>query len=132
MRGSARAVDIRRPAPAAAPVAPVAPVTAKPALCSLRSDAPIVGNIVCDGPWEFLCSIKGDLRGTDLVIAASAEVVGTVIARDLTVRGRVIGTIFAVNVKLRGAAAVEGDIFHQTLLVEEDAVFDGASRPLFT
>ena len=50
--------------------------------------------------------------------------------RHLTVRGRVSGTIRAVNVKLRGSAAVDGEIFHQTLLVEEDADFDGASRPL--
>ena len=130
MRGSARAVDIRRPASAAAPVAAIAPVAAKPAVCSLRSDAPVVGNIVCDGPWEILCSIEGDLRGTDLVIAAGATVTGNVVARDVIVRGRVTGTIRAANVKLRGAAAVEGDIFHRTLLVEEDARFDGASRVL--
>ena len=102
---------------------------AKPAACSLRAEAPIIGNIECDGPWEIRCSINGDLRGTELTIAAGATVVGSVVARDVTVRGRVTGTIRAVNVKLRGAAAVDGDIFHQTLLVEEDADFDGASRP---
>ena len=117
--------------PAEAPLAPeVAGAVAKPGACSLRAEAPIIGNIVCDGPWEILCSIEGELRGTDLPIAAGASVVGRVVARDLTVRGRVSGTICAVNVKLRGSAAVEGEIFHQTLLVEEDADFDGASRPL--
>jgi cytoskeletal protein CcmA (bactofilin family) len=70
------------------------------------------------------------LRGTDLTIAAGATVVGSVLARDLTVRGHVTGTIRAVNVKLRGAGAVDGEIFHQTLLVEEDADFEGASRVL--
>jgi cytoskeletal protein CcmA (bactofilin family) len=123
MRDSARAVETPRPAEAV-------PAPAKPKGCSLSAEGPIVGNIVCDGPWEFFCSIKGDLRGTELVIAAGAEVIGTVVALDLTVRGRVVGTIFAENVRLRGAAAVEGDIFHQTLLVEEDAVFEGSSRPL--
>ena len=103
---------------------------AKPAACSLRAEAPILGSIECEGPWEILCSINGDLRGTELTIAAGATVIGNVVARDVTVRGRVTGTIRAVNVKLRGAAAVDGDIFHQTLLVEEDAVFDGLSRPL--
>ena len=103
---------------------------AKPAACSLRAEAPIIGNIECDGPWEILCSINGELRGTELTIAAGATVTGNVVARDVTVRGRVTGTIRAVNVKLRGAAAVDGDIFHQTLLVEEDAAFDGLSRPL--
>jgi cytoskeletal protein CcmA (bactofilin family) len=113
------------------PLAPAAPgAAAKPGACSLRAEAPIIGNIVCDGPWEILCSIEGDLCGTDLTIAAGATVVGSVVARDLTVRGRVTGTIRAANVKLRGAAAVDGDIFHQTLLVEENAAFDGASRVL--
>jgi len=113
------------------PLAPAgAGAAAKPGACSLRAEAPIIGNIVCDGPWEILCSIEGELCGTDLTIAAGATVVGSVVARDLTVRGRVTGTIRAANVKLRGAAAVDGDIFHQTLLVEEDAAFEGASRVL--
>jgi cytoskeletal protein CcmA (bactofilin family) len=121
-------------ATAKVPAAPLVPQAAgdvvKPGTCSLRAEAPIIGNIVCDGPWEILCSIEGELRGTELTIAAGATVVGSVIARDVTVRGRVTGTIRAVNVKLRGAAAVDGEIFHQTLLVEEDAAFDGASRVL--
>jgi cytoskeletal protein CcmA (bactofilin family) len=108
----------------------VAGGAAKPAACSLRAEAPIIGNIECDGPWEIRCSINGDLRGTELTIAAGATVVGNIVARDVTIRGRVTGTIRAVNVKLRGAAAVDGDIFHQTLLVEEAAAFDGLSRPL--
>jgi cytoskeletal protein CcmA (bactofilin family) len=113
---------------AEAPLVPGA--AAPPGACALRAEAPIIGNIFCDGPWEILCSIEGELRGTELTIAASASVVGRVVARDLTIRGRVSGTIRAVNVKLRGSAAVDGEIFHQTLLVEEDAAFDGASRPL--
>jgi cytoskeletal protein CcmA (bactofilin family) len=114
-----------------APLVPAAPdAAAKPETCTLRAEAPIIGNIVCDGPWEILCSIEGELRGTEITIAAGATVVGNVVARDLIVRGRVTGTIRAVNVKLRGAAAVDGDIFHQTLLVEEDAAFDGFSRTL--
>jgi cytoskeletal protein CcmA (bactofilin family) len=121
-------------ATAKVPATPLVPQAAgdvvKPGTCSLRAETPIIGNIVCDGPWEILCSIEGELRGTELTIAAGATVVGSVIARDVTVRGRVTGTIRAVNVKLRGAAAVDGEIFHQTLLVEEDAAFDGASRVL--
>jgi len=127
MRGST-AVPI---VPADDPAVPRdAAIPAKPAACALRAEAPIIGNVVCDGPWEIRCSINGELRGTELTIAAGATVVGSVFARDVTVRGRVTGTIRAANVKLRGAAAVDGDIFHQTLLVEEDAAFDGFSRPL--
>jgi len=127
MRGSARA----KTAGADAPLVP-GPTggAARPAGCSLRAEAPIVGNVVCDGPWEIFCSIEGELRGTELTIAPGAAVVGSVVARDVTVLGRVTGTIRAVRVRLRGGAAVDGEILHQTLLVEEDAVFDGFSRPL--
>jgi cytoskeletal protein CcmA (bactofilin family) len=121
-------------ATAKVPAAPLVPGTgsaaARAGICSLRAEAPIIGNIVCDGPWEILCSIEGELRGTELTIAAGATVIGSVVARDVTVRGRVSGTIRAMNVRLRGAAAVDGEIFHQTLLVEEDAAFDGVSRTL--
>jgi cytoskeletal protein CcmA (bactofilin family) len=124
------------PASAAAKLsaeASLVPAAATPAgPCALRAEAPIIGNIVCDGPWEIVCSIEGELRGTELTIAAGASVVGRIVARELTVRGRVSGTIRAVNVKLRGSASVDGEIFHQSLLVEEDADFDGASRPLFS
>jgi cytoskeletal protein CcmA (bactofilin family) len=125
MPGSARAERAQAPLAPAAAGAP-----AKPGACALRAEAPIIGNVVCDGPWEILCSIEGELRGTEITIAAGAKVVGSVIARDLIVRGRVTGTIRAAHVKLRGTAAVDGEIFHQTLLVEEDAAFDGVSRPL--
>jgi len=125
MPGSAAAKAVPADRPPAPGVAP-----AKPAACALRSDAPLVGNIVCDGPWELRCNFEGELRGSELVIGPDATVVGSVVARDLVVRGRVTGTIRAVNVKLRGAAVVDGEIFHQTLLVEEGALFDGASRPL--
>jgi len=117
--------------PANPPLVPGVPGAAvRPAACALRAEAPIIGNIVCDGPWEIRCSIKGELRGTELTIAPGATVVGSIVARDVTIRGRVTGTVRAANVKLRGAAAVDGEIFHQTLLVEEDAVFEGTSRPL--
>src|ERR1700738_5208647 len=92
--------------PAETPLArEAAGAAAKPGTCSLRAEAPIIGNIVCDGPWEILCSIEGDVRGTELAIAPGAPVVGGIPARDLPGRGRVTGTIRAVNVKLRGAAA---------------------------
>ena len=53
---------------------------------------------------------------------------GEVIAEELTVGGHVKGTIHANRVKLTNTAVVEGDIFHRTLAIEENARFEGASR----
>jgi cytoskeletal protein CcmA (bactofilin family) len=42
--------------------------------------------------------------------------------------GRVKGTIRAVRVKLKDGGAVEGDIFHRSLSIDENSLFEGSSR----
>jgi cytoskeletal protein CcmA (bactofilin family) len=46
----------------------------------------------------------------------------------VTVCGRVKGTIRAVCVKLQNGGAVEGDIFHRSLSIDENSQFEGSSR----
>jgi cytoskeletal protein CcmA (bactofilin family) len=96
----------------------------------IGADMAIVGQVLCAGPVHVFGRIDGELRGADLVIGDSALVRGSICAHEVTVLGRVMGTIRAVQVKLLGRAAVEGDIFHQQLSIEEEALFDGSSRPL--
>ena len=50
------------------------------------------------------------------------------VAEELTIGGHVKGTIHANRVKLNSTAIVEGDIFHRTLAIEENARFEGMSR----
>src|SRR5262249_58956903 len=61
-------------------------------------------------------------------ISDGAQIEGSVIAQDVTVCGRVKGTIRAVRVKLQSGGAVEGDIFHRTLSIDENSQFEGSSR----
>jgi cytoskeletal protein CcmA (bactofilin family) len=130
-----------KPAVAAAPSPPqpapprpteAAPASATPArpeaICSIGSGTSIVGNITCDGPAQFYGHIEGEVRGSDLLIGEGAEVVGNVIAQEVTIRGRIKGTIRAVRVKLQATGAVEGDIFHRALSIEDTALFEGSSR----
>jgi cytoskeletal protein CcmA (bactofilin family) len=112
------------PTPAPAPGATARPET----VCSIGSGTSIVGNITCDGPAQFYGHIEGEVRGSELLIGDGAEVVGNVIAQEVTVRGRVKGTIRAVRVKLQATGAVEGDIFHRALSIEDTALFEGSSR----
>jgi cytoskeletal protein CcmA (bactofilin family) len=114
--------------PAATP-APAQGAPARPdAVCSIGSGTSIVGNITCDGPAQFYGHIEGEVRGSELLIGDGAEVVGNVIAQEVTVRGRVKGTIRAVRVKLQATGTVEGDIFHRALSIEDTALFEGSSR----
>jgi cytoskeletal protein CcmA (bactofilin family) len=46
----------------------------------------------------------------------------------LTIGGRVKGAIHAKRVKLVSTADVDGDIYHRSLSIEENARFEGSSR----
>ena len=122
------------------------PVATPEATSSIGSDMAIFGEIRCAGPLRVFGRIEGELcgadlmigdgarfagelRGSSLLIGDGARVEGSVWAQEVTVLGRVTGTIRALDVKLLGRAAVDGDIFHQRLSIEEDALFEGSSRP---
>ena len=88
----------------------------------------IVGKIECNGPAQVFGQIEGELRASDLLVGDSATIDGSVIAQNVTVCGRIKGTIRAVRVKLQNGGAVEGDIFHRSLSIDEDTHFEGSSR----
>jgi len=74
-------------------VAAGAPVPkAGPASC-IGSSMSIVGNIKCNGLAQVFGRIEGELCASDLLIGNGAQVEGSVIAQDVTVCGRVKGTI---------------------------------------
>jgi cytoskeletal protein CcmA (bactofilin family) len=68
------------------------------------------------------------VRASDLLIGDGAQIEGSVIAQDVIVCGRVKGTIRAIRVKLQDGGAVEGDIFHRSLTIEENSLLEGSSR----
>ena len=107
------------------------PVTEPEEASSIGSDMSIVGTILATGAVEVFGRIKGELRGASLLIGEGGQIEGDACGQEVTVRGRLTGTIRALQVKLLGRAAVEGDIFHQRLSIEEEALFEGTSRPLF-
>jgi Polymer-forming cytoskeletal len=61
-----------------------------------------------------------------LLISDGAHIEGNVVAQNVTVCGRV--TIRALRVKLQNGGAVEGDIFHRSLSIDENSQFEGSSR----
>ena len=92
----------------------------------IGSGMSIIRNIECSGPTQVFGRIEGELRALDL--GNGAQVEGSVIAQDVTVCGRVKGTIHAVRVKLQNGGVVEGDIFHRSLSIDENSQFEGSSR----
>jgi cytoskeletal protein CcmA (bactofilin family) len=94
----------------------------------IGSGMSIVGKIECDGPAQVFGRIEGELRASDLLVGDGATIDGNVIAQNVTVCGRIKGTIRAVRVKLEKSGAVEGDIFHRSLSIDENSLFEGSSR----
>ena len=50
------------------------------------------------------------------------------VAEEIVVRGRLVGTIKGLRITLQGPSHVEGDIYHQSLAIEQGAYFEGKSR----
>ena len=88
----------------------------------------IVGSVTAEGLVEVHGQIEGELHGTSLVIARGASVVGTMTAQRIVVDGNVEGPIHGGDVILKPHANVTGDIKHQSLSIENGAVFEGCSK----
>src|SRR5437764_8278206 len=88
----------------------------------------IVGKIDCKGPAQVFGRIECELCASDLLVGDGATIDGSVIAENVTVCGRIKGTIRAMRVKLQNGGAVEGDIFHRSLSIDENSLFEGSSR----
>jgi len=98
------------------------------AASSISSGLSIVGKIIGHGALTIFGRVEGEVRASIVVIAEGAEMVGDVVAEELKVGGHLKGTIHANRVRVNGTGVVEGDIFHRTLAIEENARFGGTSR----
>jgi cytoskeletal protein CcmA (bactofilin family) len=111
-----------------APVQPKAAPAQSEAASSIGPGMTVVGKLIGDGSLKVFGRIEGEVRVSSLLVGESAEIEGNIVANELTVAGRVKGTIHGIRVKLLGSAVVEGDIFHRSLAIEENARFEGTSR----
>lgn len=94
----------------------------------IGEDLTVEGNIVSKGEVQLEGEVKGDVNCTSVVIGDKALVEGGVVAEDVIVRGRVVGSVRGHRVTLQSSSHVEGDIFHQSLAIEQGAYFEGKSR----
>jgi cytoskeletal protein CcmA (bactofilin family) len=90
----------------------------------------ITGNIVCDGAMQIFGRVMGDTQAAQILVGDGAQVEGNLTAHEVTISGSFKGTIRAHNVKLKGTAQIDGEIFSKSLTVEENVQFEGMSRRL--
>ncbi|MGI9521500.1 MAG: bactofilin family protein [Hyphomicrobiaceae bacterium] len=97
----------------------------------IGSDLTIIGSglrIIAQRTLQVDGEIQGDVLGSRVVIGPTGKVTGLVNAQDVQVNGSVFGTIRGVDVTLAASAIVEGDIYHQSITLEQGASFEGRSR----
>jgi len=122
------------PAPAPTPIpAPEPPKTAARApkgASLIATDMTLEGDISGGGEIQVDGVIKGDVRVEHVMVGDGGTVEGGIYADAVEVRGRVVGSITAKQVRLYGACHVDGDITHEQLAMETGAFFQGRSLRL--
>ncbi|HRD74993.1 MAG TPA: polymer-forming cytoskeletal protein [Hyphomicrobiaceae bacterium] len=125
-------IDLTKSAP---PIPP--PITSAPRPASSRPsttssvigpDLTVMGNIVSKGGVQIDGEIQGDLHAMNVVVGENARITGGIIADEVIVRGTVMGSIRGRSVSLQSSSKVEGDVYHQSLAIEQGAYFEGKSR----
>jgi cytoskeletal protein CcmA (bactofilin family) len=94
----------------------------------IGEDLTIRGNITSKGEIQVDGEIEGDIRCSSLLLGDKSQVTGGVAAEDVVVRGHIVGSIRGLRITLQPQAHVEGDLFHQSLAIEQGAYFEGKSR----
>ena len=87
-----------------------------------------MGNLESKGEVTVEGQIQGDINCAMLLVGENAQVTGGIVAEEVVVRGRVMGSIRGNKVTLQSSAHVEGDVFHRALAIEQGAFFEGKSR----
>jgi cytoskeletal protein CcmA (bactofilin family) len=94
----------------------------------IGEDLTVIGNVSSKGEIQIDGAIQGDVDCSSLLLGDKAQVQGSVRAEDVVVRGKVVGSVRGLRVTLQSQSHVEGDIFHQSLAIEQGAYFEGKSR----
>ena len=118
------------PTPPQTAVRPAGPIKggASMAPSVIGPELKITGHAVSQGEVQVDGEIEGDLECASLMVGESACITGNVIAEEVVVRGKVMGSIRGMRVTLQSSSQVEGDVYHHSLAIEQGAYFEGKSR----
>ncbi|MDZ4792161.1 MAG: polymer-forming cytoskeletal protein [Hyphomicrobiales bacterium] len=94
----------------------------------IGEDLTVTGNVLSRGEVQVDGQIQGDVHCSSLIVGEKAQITGGIVAEDVVVRGRVMGSVRGMRVTLQASSHVEGDVFHQSLAIEQGAYFEGKSR----
>lgn len=118
---------------------PTPALGARPSNASLRNsvqtapsvigpDLLVAGNLISNGQIQVDGEVQGDIHSTHVIVGERAKITGGIIADEVVIRGHVLGSVRGKRVLLQTSSHVEGDVYHQTLAIEQGAFFEGKSR----
>lgn len=95
----------------------------------IGSGTVITGDVTTEGTIRIDGKIVGNLSTqADAAIGLTGVIEGSVDARNITVAGKVVGTLTAAKkLILEGQSILKGDLRTVRLVVDEGAMFDGRS-----
>lgn len=94
----------------------------------IDKDLIIVGNAFSKGELTVNGDFEGDIRCSILKVGQRAVVTGNLYADEIVISGDVDGQIHGKRVVLQGTSRITGDIHHDSLSIEQGAVFKGVSH----
>ena len=96
---------------------------------NISSDLTIIGDVSSKGSVTLDGTIEGNIYCTSLIVTENGRINGGIVAnQEVTILGKVMGTIRGRRVMLQSSAQVEGDIFHQGIGIEMGTRYDGSLR----
>lgn len=93
----------------------------------ISQDITVEGGVAGEGELHVDGVIRGDVRIGHLTLGDTGHIEGSIVAETVDIRGRVIGSVSAKQVRVYATAYVDGDITHEQLSVETGAFFQGRS-----
>ena len=129
LRQSFNSFTTQKPAQAQAQASPTPRMAGSAPACSIIDTGLVItGNLQSDRDVQVDGEINGDVHCSHLTVSKGGTITGNIVADEVVIRGKVNGIIHALQVVLQDTAHVESDIFHNSLIIEQGAVFDGQSQ----
>jgi cytoskeletal protein CcmA (bactofilin family) len=101
-------------------------------MSTLGKTISVKGELRCHEDLTVDGHIEGPVwcEGGAVVLSATADVAGDIVARDITVFGKVAGQLVATEVvDVRAGAVVTGQIVSKRFILDEAARFEGRIEP---
>jgi cytoskeletal protein CcmA (bactofilin family) len=103
-----------------------AAAAAEPTIIS--SDMTVEGNLFSEGELHIDGTVIGSVKAAVCIVEATGSITGEVNADALYIHGQVTGPIDAGHVRIYAGSQVKGDVFNETISIEDGAYLHGSIR----